>query len=280
MIFNLGAVEGAFADEHFVLDAERIKARHQSMFGLVPHGIFTNAHRRASRHLVGDVSEAEGLVDLLHERGKSFAFGKNLIFRAENVTVVLSEAAHTHEAMERTRRLIAVALTEFTNAQRQITVAAKLRIEDLDVAGAVHRLERVVAVLRLRREHIVAVLRPVTGTLPQRAVKQLGSFHFFVAIILIDAAHELLDHLPERPAFGMPEDHARRFILQMEEIEFATKAAVITLFGLSEHLEISLLLILRRPGRTVDALEHFVLAVAAPVGARHLHQVMHLEAAR
>ena len=78
----------------------------------------------------------------------------------------------------------------------------------------------------------------------------------------------------------MPEDHAGGFVLKVEEVEFAAETAVIALFSFFEHLEVGLLLVLGRPGRAVDALQHFVLAVAAPVGAGNLHEAMHLEDAR
>ena len=57
-------------------------------------------------------------------------------------------------------------------------------------------------------------------------------------------------------------------------------AAMVAFFRLFEHLEIGGLFVLRRPGGAVDALKHFVLRVAAPVGAGHLHQAVHLQTAR
>ena len=63
----------------------------------------------------------------------------------------------------------------------------------------------------------------------------------------------------------------------MEEIQFLAEATVITLFGFGQHFKISVLILRRSPGRTVDALQHFVLAVAAPVGTRHLHELKDLE---
>ena len=120
----------------------------------------------------------------------------------------------------------------------------------------------------------------MAGAFPERAVEELRRLHFLIAVVLIDAAHVLFDDLPEGPAAGMPEDHARRFVLDVEEVEFLAEAAMVALFRFFEHVEVGGLFVLRGPGRAVDALQHFVLAVAAPVGARHLHELVDLELAR
>ncbi|MDT4823292.1 hypothetical protein FQZ97_565130 [compost metagenome] len=66
----------------------------------------------------------------------------------------------------------------------------------------------------------------------------------------------------------------------MEQVEFAADLAVVAALGLFQHVQIGFLLFLGRPGGAVNALEHLVLAVAAPVGASHLHQLEDLQLAR
>ena len=56
--------------------------------------------------------------------------------------------------------------------------------------------------------------------------------------------------------------------------------AVVALLGLLQHRQVLRQLFLRGPGRAVDALQHLVAVVAAPVGAGHLHQLEELELAR
>src|SRR5690606_41542710 len=68
---------------------------------------------------------------------------RSLVFRTEHMAIVLREAAHTHHAVKGARRLIAMALPEFAVPQRQIAVRVQVRIENLHVSRAVHRLERV-----------------------------------------------------------------------------------------------------------------------------------------
>ena len=145
--------------------------------------------------------------------------------------------------------------------------------------GTVHRLDREVALLRLGREHVLLEVLPVAGLLPQRAVQDLRALHLEIAVVLVDAAHVLLDLLPDRPALRVPEHHARRFVLQVEEIELAAEPAVVALLGFLERVQIGVQVFLVRPGGAVDALQHLVLRIAAPVGAGDLHQLEDLELA-
>jgi hypothetical protein len=102
---------------------------------LVPELVRAHALLGPGRDLVDDLGEAEVAVDLLQERREVRALGKDLVLGAEDVAVVLREAAHAHEAVERARRLVAVAGAELAVAKRQVAVAAQPLVEDLDVAG-------------------------------------------------------------------------------------------------------------------------------------------------
>ncbi|MNL72067.1 hypothetical protein D3C87_1973180 [compost metagenome] len=102
-----------------------------------------------------------------------------------------------------------MARAELTVAQGQVAVALDALFVDQYVAGAVHRLERVFALFRFGREHVVAVLVPVARLLPQALVQDLRTFDFLVAVVAIHAAHVLLHLLPQRPALGVPEHRTR-----------------------------------------------------------------------
>ena len=65
----------------------------------------------------------------------------------------------------------------------------------------------------------------------------------------------------------------------MEQVQLLAQPAVVALFGLFEHVQVGVLLVLFGPGGAVDALQHLVVGVAAPVGARHLHQLEDLQLA-
>ena len=196
------------------------------------------------------------------------------------MAVVLRESTHAHDAVQAAAGLVAVAVAELAVAQRQVAVALDALLVDQDVAGAVHRLQGVVALLALRREHRVLVLVPVAAQFPQRLVDHLRTLDLLVAVVLVDLAHVLLDALPDRPALRVPEHHAGRVIVDVEQVELAAQLAVVALLGFLQHRQVLREFFLRRPGRAVDALQHLVAVVAAPVGAGHLHQLEELQLAR
>ncbi len=57
-----------------------------------------------------------------------------------------------------------------SKAHRQVTPAAETRVENLDVAGAVHRLHSHFHVASQRLEHVLVVLVGVAGLDPQSLV--------------------------------------------------------------------------------------------------------------
>src|SRR5690606_33887805 len=122
-------------------------------------------------------------------------------------------------------------------------------------AGAVHRLDRELALVGVaREEHALLVVVPVPRALPELDIEDLRAADLLVAAFAIDVAHVLLDLLPERPALRMPEHHPRRLVLQVKQVEFAPEAPVVALLGLLEHPQVGFLVLLAAPGRAVDPL--------------------------
>src|SRR4029077_4164171 len=79
--------------------------------------------------------------------------------------------------------------------------------------------------------------------------------------------------LEDGPALRVPEHHARAFFLEVEEVELAAELAVVALLRFLDLLEISVEFFLLGERRAVDAGQHRVVAVAAPIGAGHLLQL-------
>ncbi len=153
-------------------------------------------------------------------------------------------------------------------------------VVDQHVARAVHRLHRVVALLRLGEEHVLLVVVPVAGFLPQLDVEDRRAAHLPITRFAIHLAHVALDRLPDRPAARMPEHHARRFLLLVEQVERLADLAVIALLGLLDAPDVRVELLGIRPGSAVDALQLFVFRVAAPVRAGNARQLERLQETR
>ena len=223
-----------------------------------------------------DVGEAEVLVDREDQVVHLQRLLGDLGFGDEGVSVVLGEGAHPHQPMQRAGRLEAVHLAEFRKLERQIAIRLQAVLEDLHVPGAVHRLDRVdalVVVAMLGEEHHLAILFHVAGGDPERGIHELRRVHLDVAGIGLAAADVVLEQLEQRPALGMPEHRARRLLLEVEQVHLAAELAVVALLRLLDLLEIGVELLLLGEGGAVDAREHLAVGIAAPIGARDLHQL-------
>ena len=280
MVFDLRTVERALARQFRPFHAAGAQGRTQGFLGEIPRLFGADAVIRTQGQLDVDIREAESRVHIHRLLVEGRHFAGDLLFQAEDVAIILRKAAHAHHAVQGARRLVAVALAELAVAQWQVAVAAHAIVENLDMARAIHRLQRIGAVFRFRDEHVFTIIVPVTGFFPQAAVENLRRLDFLVAIDLVHIAHVLLDLLPDRPALRVPEDQARRFFLEMEEIELLAQLAVVALFRLFQVVQVQFLVFLLGPGRAIDTLQHLVFRVAAPVGAGQLHQLEHFQLAR
>ena len=163
-------------------------------------------------------------------------------------------------------------LAELGDLQRQIAIALEPVLVDLHVARAVHRLAAEHALVGQRgREHVLAVVLPVAGELPEVLLHHVGriDFHVAGASAARGACRQMSVWNSVQP-FGVPEHAARRLLLEMEEIHLAPELPVVALLGFLDLLQVRGQLLLRRPRRAVDALELRVVLVAAPVGAGEL----------
>ena len=176
--------------------------RHHAL-GVIPHLVGADALFRPGRELDREIAlEAEIRIGRQDQIVDLEALVGELIFGAEHMRVVLGKAAHAHQAMHRARRLVAMHHAEFGEAQRQVAIALQAVLEDLHMAGAVHRLEREPALVlglvagRLRREHVLAVPVPMAGGLPQRLVEDLRRVD--LAVIAGQPPAHIGDQLPGR----------------------------------------------------------------------------------
>ena len=69
--------------------------------------------------------------------------------------------------------LIAMELAEVRYLQRQILVAVRCRVVDKQMRRAIHSLERVFLFLHFQAEHMLLVVLPVAGCLPELAAQNV-----------------------------------------------------------------------------------------------------------
>ena len=193
-----------------------------------------------------EILETEIMVNRQHEVMHVDGGVHDLIFGTENVCIVLCEGAHAHQTVKRTRRLVVVHRAEFRDLLRQIPVGFQTILEYLDVARTIHRLQREdTFILGLGDEHVFMVLFPVAGGFPKRAVEQLRRVHLDISGVFLASAHVGYQFLVQRPAFRVPEHHARAFLLEVEQVHFAPEPPMVPFLGLLQHEQVGLQVLCR-----------------------------------
>src|SRR3977135_764296 len=96
---------------------------------------------------------------------------------------------------------IAVDYSEFGDFHRQVAIGFKAVLEDLHVAGTIHRLQGEDAfVLGLGDEHVVAKRLPMAGSLPKRTVEHLRGIDLDIAELALAPSHVANQRLKQGPA--------------------------------------------------------------------------------
>ena len=107
-------------------ERDRSARTFERALGAIPSLVGADALLGAKRKPDADVLETEILVDRERQAIEGGDFRFDLLRSAEDVPVVLGEGAHAHDAVQRSRSLVAVAETELAVTQRQIAIAAQV----------------------------------------------------------------------------------------------------------------------------------------------------------
>ena len=145
---------------------------------------------------------------------------------------------------------------------------------------AVHRLDAVALLVDLGEVHVLAVVVVVPGAPPELLAQDPRPEDDLVAAREVLAPLELLDEVAQQRALGVPEHQAGADLVgEGEQVELLADLAVVALLRLLEPVQVGLERRLVGEAGAVDALEHPVLLVAAPVGAGDREQLEGLDLA-
>ena len=103
----------------------------------MPRTSAPSSRARREHHLV--VGEPKFGKDGLRQVEHSEDLVRELLGQAEDVSIILREAAHAEEAVQRARALVPVDSPELGPAQGEVAVRARAVLVDEHVEGAVHR---------------------------------------------------------------------------------------------------------------------------------------------
>ena len=133
--------------------------------------------------------------------------------------------------------------------------------------GAVHRLEAEELLVHLDLEHVLGVVLPVPRLLPEPLVDEDRGRDLLVAPGVLHLPRVTLQ-LPEHDhALREPEGRPGGDVLEHEEVQLPAELPVVPALGLFDAPEVAIQLLLARPRRPVDPLEHRAVLVPPPVGA-------------
>ncbi len=273
---DLGAVECRFSLIDAIGDAGPVECLAQGLGRSLPElGRACRLGRVPGGEVGLEVPEAEGPQDIQAELQDAVDLIRHLVRPAEQVGVVLGEAADAHQAVQHPTALEAVYGPPLRKAQRQVAIGARLALVDLDVKGTVHRLEVILLTLDIERGvHVLPVPIQVPACLPQASLADVGRVDELVAALLVFEAAVVLGDLADHASLGVPQDQPGADILaHAEEAQLATQAAMIALLGLLQLPQVPLKLLGLLPGCAVDPLQHGALLIAAPVGPSDAHEL-------
>ena len=212
------------------------------------------------------VGQAEGGVHLVEQPHRLLDHVLHLVPGHEHVGVVLGEAAHPEQAVEGPGQLVAVDQTQLSHPQGQLLVGVGLAGVHQHAAGAVHGLDGEVHVVDDGGVHIVLVVVPVTGALPELAVEHDGRGDFHVAVFLMHLPPIVDEGVFQHHPLGQEEGEAGALVPEHEQAQLLAQPAVVPLLGLLDLGQVLVQLVLLGEGHAVDALEGLPAGIPPPVG--------------
>mmetsp|Transcript_75896 Transcript_75896/g.164253 ORF Transcript_75896/g.164253 Transcript_75896/m.164253 type:complete len:846 (+) Transcript_75896:181-2718(+) len=277
---DLRTVEGAVAGVQVPLHAGLVEGRLQLGLGVVPDLLGAERLLRARGQRVAGL-EAEDLVDVGEEGEGRLHLLLDLVGPADNVRVVLLEAADAREAGEGAAGLVPVEDAEIRVPDGQLAEGPHARVEHEEVAGAVHRLEHPLLPLDVQAVHVVLVVLVVARDHEEVGVVHVRGDHFGEAAQLVLAAHELDELVVDPGAHGEPEAGAGgEGRVEKEELLLLADVPVVALRGLLEELLVLLHQLVGGEGDAVESLQRVEALVAEPVGSGVLGDLERLRLAR
>ena len=157
-------------------------------------------------------------------------------------------------------------------AQRQVAIGTGAVEVRLILEGTGHGTQRVAFLAFLflaQHEHTVLVVVPVTADFVEVALCHEGGLGELPAAALFLVLDKALQKLNHSCALGEHDGQSLTDIVHRhEEFQLASEFVVVALFGFFEHREMFFQHRRLGEGHAINAAEHFIFSVAAPVSAR------------
>ena len=169
MEVNLRTIECAVAFVNHIIQTHFIQSAAQTIGSHLPVLVASHAVFRSGRQLYM-ILETKQAVYTVNQLCNTLDFLFDLLRSHEDMSIILSKAAHTHQTMKLAGFLMTVNQTQLAQTKGQITVGTGLRCIYKNTARAVHGFYRIILLINNRGVHIIFIVIPVTGGLPQASV--------------------------------------------------------------------------------------------------------------
>jgi hypothetical protein len=189
------------------------------------------------------------------------------------VSIILLESTDTSETGQGTGELVSVEDTKVSEPPRQVLVVDIGMGEDPAVSRAVHRLEAELLLLDLEGEHVLGIVAPVAGCLPEIRLVHVGGHDLLETALAVLLLHQGVQGVVDAGAVGEPEGGARGDLVEEEELLVRSDLSVVALRRLGQEGLVLFEGLLVGERDTGDSLDGLVLAVTKPVRSRVLHNV-------
>jgi hypothetical protein len=123
-------------------------------------------------------------------------------------------------------------------AHGKFTVTTLAVSKENKVARAVHGLKGPIPLLDIKLEHIILVVSPVTGSLPDANVVHVGSLDLLVATLAILGAQERLELVEDLDSVREEEGTTGGHFIKKEKLLLLTYFNVITLIGFLQEMQV------------------------------------------
>ena len=185
MEINLRTIKRAVSLVYNILQAHVLQRLFKSVGSHLPilvrsHGIFRSCGQ------LHKIFKSKLSVNFIDQLCYALDLILNLVIPHENMSIILCKAAHPHQTVKLSALLMAVNQTQFAHAQGQVTVGMRLVLIYQHTARTVHWLNRVILLIDHRGIHVILVMIPVAGILPQLTAQDNGSGNLLVPVPVVN----------------------------------------------------------------------------------------------
>ena len=155
----------------------------------------------------------------------------HLVRPAKMVRIILGEAAHTHQSVQHARAFVAIDCALLGIADGQVPVGTHRTFVNLDVEGAVHRLDIVFLILDHNGGiHIFLIEAQVPAGFPERRAPDMRGIDKVIAVGDVLIIPIALNLVTDHGAVGMPEDQPLpNFVILAVKVQLLAQLAMVAL---------------------------------------------------